>query len=350
MQRKVRLAFSKLSSLLLLFQRTPIVQWLLPEAKVLGTSGAGEIVKWTVATVAGLGAFDTVAGASTVTQLAPSPNSTTVAGTQGAALSFTFQYGGSDTPDHFQVIGTLPSGLSQSKSRSSKIDTISGVPTVAGSYNITIKAWRDFNQTSNSVSANFTITVAPGSVVVAPEITKQPSSKTIEKGTAITLSAAASGTAPKFQWYIGASGTTTSPIAGATSATFTTPSLTTTTRYWVRAKNSAGSASSSTAKVTVQSVMAITKQPASVAIPKGSSTTLAITVTGSSPTYQWYLGKTGDTSNPVANATSAKFTTPALKSTKQYWVKVKNKVSSVNSKTVTVTVATAAAPQLPGLR
>ena len=78
---KVRIAFSKLGSLLLLFQKTPLVQMLLPEARVLGTSGVGEVVNWSVAAIAGLGAFDTVAGATVIAQVSPSPNSTTVPAT-----------------------------------------------------------------------------------------------------------------------------------------------------------------------------------------------------------------------------------------------------------------------------
>ena len=74
----VRIVFSKLGSFLLLFQKTPLVQILLPEARVLGTSGMGEVVKWSVAAIAGLGAFDTVAGATVISQVTPSPNSTTV--------------------------------------------------------------------------------------------------------------------------------------------------------------------------------------------------------------------------------------------------------------------------------
>ncbi|MEO5713560.1 MAG: hypothetical protein ABIT37_08720 [Luteolibacter sp.] len=62
--RKARIAFSKLGSLLLLFQRTPLVQVILPEARVMSATGVGELSKWTVAVVAGLGAFDTVAGAT----------------------------------------------------------------------------------------------------------------------------------------------------------------------------------------------------------------------------------------------------------------------------------------------
>lgn len=93
-----------------------------------------------------------------------------------------------------------------------------------------------------------TVTVV---AVTPPSITTQPVPVTINyRGTA-NLTVAASGTSPAFQWYAGASGVTTSPVAGAVSASFTTPSLTTNTSYWVRATNAAGTADSNAALVTV---------------------------------------------------------------------------------------------------
>lgn len=85
-----------------------------------------------------------------------------------------------------------------------------------------------------------------------PVFTTHPASRTTSSGTSVTLTAVASGLpAPTYQWYEGTSGTTTNPISGATNASYTTPTLTTTTSYWVRATNSMGSADSNTATVTV---------------------------------------------------------------------------------------------------
>ena len=88
---------SRLGSLLLLFQRSPLVQMLFPEARILGGAGLGEITKWSVAAVAGLGAFDTVAGATTLTQIAPVANSTTVPAANGSFLSFVVQLVGTQS-------------------------------------------------------------------------------------------------------------------------------------------------------------------------------------------------------------------------------------------------------------
>jgi uncharacterized repeat protein (TIGR03803 family) len=85
----------------------------------------------------------------------------------------------------------------------------------------------------------------------APVITAQPASQTIAAGHTASLSVVASGSGLSYQWYIGATGTITSPIAGATASTYTTPALTSTTRYWVRVSNSVGIADSHIATVII---------------------------------------------------------------------------------------------------
>jgi hypothetical protein len=88
---------------------------------------------------------------------------------------------------------------------------------------------------------------------VGPTMVLHPTGHYLAFGATITLSAFASGSAPMtYQWYRGASGVTTSPIAGATSASYVTPPLSFTTRYWVRATNTAGSVSSATAKLILE--------------------------------------------------------------------------------------------------
>lgn len=89
--------------------------------------------------------------------------------------------------------------------------------------------------------------------VIAPLILTPPASTSIASGGTATLTVAVSGfPTPAIQWYQGDSGVTTTPV-GTNSTSFTTPALTTTTRYWARATNSGGSADSSAATVTVVS-------------------------------------------------------------------------------------------------
>jgi phosphodiesterase/alkaline phosphatase D-like protein/2',3'-cyclic-nucleotide 2'-phosphodiesterase (5'-nucleotidase family) len=87
---------------------------------------------------------------------------------------------------------------------------------------------------------------------VAPVITTNPpATLAVVAGNTFTLAAGASGTpAPTYQWYIGASGVTTTPVSGATSATLSTSTAADRT-YWVRATNSKGTADSAASSVTV---------------------------------------------------------------------------------------------------
>ena len=88
--------------------------------------------------------------------------------------------------------------------------------------------------------------------VIAPTITTQPQHHTIAHFQTATLSVVATGTGLTYQWYVGSSGNTASPISGATASSYTTPALTSTTSYWVRVSNGSGSADSAAATLTVR--------------------------------------------------------------------------------------------------
>ena len=185
---------------------------------------------------------------------------------------------------------------------------------------------------SNSAgSVNSTL----ATITCSPTITSQPATQTIVSGSTATLTVIASGSSPlTYQWYQGDVGTTTTPV-GTNSASFTTPVLSTTTTYWVRVSNSAGSVDSTLTTITCSPT--ITTQPATQTIISGSTATLTVTASGSSPlTYQWYRGALGITTTPVGT-NSASFTTPALSATTTYWVRVSNTAGSVNSTLATIT-------------
>ncbi len=100
--------------------------------------------------------------------------------------------------------------------------------------------------------------------VTAPTITTQPASRTVTAGANVTFTVAASGTAPlSYQWQKDSVN-----LAGATSATLTLSSVTSANAGSYRAvvSNSAGSATSAAATLTVNAAVvapAITTQPAS---------------------------------------------------------------------------------------
>jgi uncharacterized protein YkwD len=74
----------------------------------------------------------------------------------------------------------------------------------------------------------------------------------VTSGQSATLTVSATGTAPlTYQWYAGSSGSTASPVTGATGASYTTPALSNTATYWVRVSNDLGAVSSVAATIVV---------------------------------------------------------------------------------------------------
>jgi hypothetical protein len=94
---------------------------------------------------------------------------------------------------------------------------------------------------------------------------------------------------------------------------------------------------------------AVTVDAASVTVSAGTVTpgqmsTLTVTPAVSGTfTYQWYEGTSGSTANPIAGATGATYTTPALGSTTSYWVQVTSSSGAVeDSPTITIAVTSPA--------
>src|SRR5205807_983738 len=169
----------------------------------------------------------------------------------------------------------------------------------------------------------------------------------VANGNSTTLTVTATGTPTlMYQWYDGDSGNTGSPVSGATSATFNTPAITTTKKYWVKVGNGCGTADSATIVLTPSACTkpAILSDPQSQTVLTGSSVTLTVGHNGTSPfTYQWYQGSTGNTQTPVGQNQQS-FTTPVLTQTTSYWARVSNTCGSADSATATITVTSTCAP------
>ena len=152
--------------------------------------------------------------------------------------------GGSHPGDFALNPSILPANIAASGNTSF---TVTFTPTATGTRTATLTI------ASNDADENPTTITLTGQGVTAPAITTQPASQTITSGTTATLTVVATGTAPlAYQWYRGDTGDTTTPV-GTNSASFITPTLTATTRYWVKVSNSANPTglNSDTATVTV---------------------------------------------------------------------------------------------------
>jgi hypothetical protein len=163
---------------------------------------------------------------------------------------------------------------------------------------------------NNVTSNNVTLTVN-----TAAAITGQPTDVTVCNGTAASFTVTATGTGATYQWQSAtAVGGPYTNIAGATSATYniasTTPAMNNT--YYqavVTTTSCAGTATSTPAHLTVNTVATITAQPTdqSACVPNAAAFTVAATGTGL--TYQWQSSTDGGTTfNNIAGATSATYT------------------------------------------
>ncbi len=174
---------------------------------------------------------------------------------------------------------------------------------------------------------------------VAPTITQQPQNQSVNSGQTATFSVTTTGTAPlNYQWYQG-----TTAIGGAMSSSYTTPTTNQTNSgetFYVTVSNSAGSVTSSTATLTVNSGTtkpSITQQPQNQTVNVEQTATFSVTATGTAPlTYQWYQGTTA-----IGGATSSDYTTPTTtqaNSGETFYVTVSNSAGTATSNTATLTV------------
>lgn len=282
---RLKLASTRIGSLILLFQRMPVVQFLFPEASFMGSATVANSISLAVTTVVGLGAYDSVAGATTIDEVQPlsvtgatssrtsTSNAINVPATVSAPLNFEFGcFNAPSDPESWKIVtsggatASLPAGLSMKYTISTPSDGnggfiqnnfITGTPNTAGTHPVYIRVYRDPSQTGDNVTQLFNI--------CALGFTTHPAaSTTINSGQTTTFNCVATGNPVgttrhpgngvlTYEWYNGTSGTL-GPILG-TSSSFTTPVLTFSTNFWVRIKSVLGTstvyANSNTAAVTV---------------------------------------------------------------------------------------------------
>lgn len=192
-------------------------------------------------------------------------------------------------------------------------------------------------------------TAAPAAEAnVAPKISKQPASATVEAGQGASFSAAASGTPPPtVQWEVSSdSGTSWRAIEGATAATLTIASAQVSENgEQLRAvfKNVAGQATSKAVTLTVLQSPAITQQPLSVTVEEGQSASFEAAASGSpAPTVKWESSSNaGKTWTAVAGGTSDKLTIAAATASisgREYRATFKNTSGEALSAVATLTV------------
>jgi hypothetical protein len=323
-------------SLLALLQRSPAMQLLSNAAEYVASSPVGAVLR-SAATIAALGALHSRAGATELAASSPSPLQAKV-GTPIPTVAFGLI--GTQTPaSSWQIGGDLPPGLEINGSTRTGAFNVStpqleGTPTAPGTYELTLSG---SDQGFVSPMFSYVIVVAAGAGATAPAFTQQPQNQTVTAGANVTFTANASGSpAPTYQWRKDGAA-----INGATnsSLTLTTVTAANAGTYTVVATNSAGSATSSNAVLTVNAAgvaaPTITVQPVSQTVAPGGSVTFSVTATGTSPAYQWF--KDGAA---VAGATASTLSLDNLSGANSgdYTVRITTAGGSVTSRLTRLTV------------
>ncbi len=156
---------------------------------------------------------------------------------------------------------------------------------------------------------------------------------------AITATSAASIT---YQWK-----RNNVAIPGATSPSYTIPRGVTTAQagtYTCTVTSTAGSVTTSPgALLTVVTPITITKQPVFQAVLPGKPASFAVTVTGTSPQYQWFKGSLASPITIGTNVPTFKIPTIVTGDENDYWVEITNFAGMVRSDLVKLYEVTAGA-------
>lgn len=265
----------------------------------------------------------TAPGISSQPQAAPASinpgNSSTLSVTATGSATLSYQWYLVPVGNTSQPVGTNSSSISVSPN----VDTSYWVRVTNGCGSID----------SNSVRVTVTASCVPASIQQQPIAT--PS--TISTGQSSQISVVGGGTGPlSYQWYVGTTGNTGTPVPGGTNAQVSV-SPTTTTNYWVRITNACGQADSNSATVTFSNGCAppnVLVQPQDQTVTPGQ-VSLFVGYTGTSGNVNWYQGTAPDTSHFVGSGQNLQIN---VTQTTQFWAQITNNCGVANTRTATITV------------
>ncbi len=327
----------------LLLQRAPALR--VAAAEFAAPSRIVALLKAAAATLGSLGAVHALAGATQF--VVSSRNVLATVGTAITPVAFTVT-GAAIPAGSFQVNGSLPPGLVVVGANANGVlngtnGIISGTPTTAGVYNISILAWERANAAGDSFGPTQIGFIVSGTATAEPTITTQPVSQSVAAGVSVTLSVVATGSpTPTYQWRKNGG-----LIPGAIGPVFTLTSVQAADAgaYTVTVSNSVGIVTSTPATVTINTVAAgpvFTAHPQSQYAAPGTVVTLSASA-GSGVTYQWK--KDGA---PLAGATQATLALGNVNAGHMgfYAVTASNAAGAVESNLATLTVNTGGSSRL----
>ncbi len=181
-----------------------------------------------------------------------------------------------------------------------------------------------------------------------PSITAQPQNVTAAVGDTAVFTVTASGSGLSYQWQFSSNGGSSWGAAkadGNTTKKLSVPATLSRDGYQYRCKvtNSAGTVTSSAARLTVLEKPSITTQPKNVKVNEGGTAVFTVAASGTGLSYQWQYSKDGGSSWGNASAdgnTTKKLSVPGTlyRNGYQYRCKVTNSGGSVYSNAATLTV------------
>jgi alpha-tubulin suppressor-like RCC1 family protein len=262
-----------------------------------------------------------------------------------AGQSATFESGASGTPTPtVQWEVSTDGGSTWSPIEGATADTL----TIADTS--TSESGNKYRATFTNSLGSATSEAATLTVRIAPAVTEQPMSTTVEEGQNAVFEATASGfPAPTVQWEVSTDGGGTwAGVPHGTEDELTVADTRTSENgYEYRATftNPAGHATTEAATLTVHRRPMITKQPVSAAVEAGESATFEASASGfPTPTVQWEESSDGGVSwNPVAGATADLLTVADTKTSEngyEYRAAFTNAAGSATSEAATLGVHT----------
>ena len=199
LQMKFARAQVSIFMLAMLLQRTPVIKYMMQFEKA-ATAPVAKLIRAFTISAASLGGLHSLSGATEYVINPASPASAKVG--EEFALAFAI----TDTPetaDSWRITGTIPPGLSVSglvgDNLNSRTGTITGTPTEAGSFDVTVQPYNGPNQTRQTTGSE-TITINVAAAPIPPEIVWHPISMTVPTGGRAQFFFEASGEMDTVQW------------------------------------------------------------------------------------------------------------------------------------------------------
>lgn len=303
------------------------------------------VLKLFVGTVALLGSYHAVSGASNTIITSP----TSVTGTVGRAFSYRTTLSGqyaSSSPIYYRatVNGTAQPGQAQNVPAPGLVagspntsSYITGTPTTPGTYNNLVWASGKSDFSGDRTSKAITITVLP---VSPPSITGPPSNQTVNPAANVTFAVTATDTnGPlSYRWYFNGS-----PVFGGTNASLTLNNVQSTNAGTYKVNvNGVGGTVSATATLTVSGPPAIITQPQAQYVAAGGTAILSV-VAGGAATLQYQWRFHGE-DLPGRTAATLALANVQLTNAGRYSVVVSNSLGTVTSSDAFLRVAYGGVP------